>query len=182
MSEAFPVLFIFSLSTLNTVSSLLYYSHQSFPSPVLQHCFLLSLCAQPLALYLSYLRTAWISLQDCLFESTPDAVVVQALALAGYLPVYVVLGVLKLLPLSLAFLYLAPHRTTSQQWTKEAGHYPILYQGLLQSLPCLIVSILNDFDPTDPLTLLFAWSAVAMLTVSLLSLRQVLRRLPRRDV
>lgn len=182
MSEAFPVVFTSTVAILNTISSLLYYAYQSFTSPVLQHCFLLSLCAQPVALYLFYLRTAWISLQKSLSESTSDSLLTQAMGLAGCLPVYLVLGVLKLLPISLAFLYVAPCRTTSEQWTEEAGHYPLLYQGFLQCFPCLIVAILNDFDATDYLTLLFTWSTVAMLTISLLSLGQILQKPPRRDV
>lgn len=181
MGEELPLLFVCALANLNTVSAVLYYCYHPFISSDLQFFFLLGFCAQFIALYISYLRTAWLSLQNTLTESSPGAVLRQSVALTGCLPVYIALGVLKLLPFSFAFLYVAPRSITSQRWTIETRHFPVLFQGFLQCFPGLIVAALNDFDATDTFTLLYAWSAVAMLIVSALSLRQVLHRLPRRD-
>ena len=181
MGEELPLLFVCGLANLNTVSSLLYYCYHPFTSSDLQFLFLLSFCAQFVALYLNYLRTAWFSLRNTLAESTPGAVLKQSAALAGFLPVYITLGVLKLLPFPFAFLYIAPRTITFQQWIKENRHFPVIFQGFLQCCPGLIVAALNGFDATDTFTLLYAWSAVATLIISALSLRQVLHRLPRRD-
>lgn len=182
MSRSLPLIFPFCLSNFNTGISIAFYLYHHFAWEFMKDLFFVTLLAQPIALYIVYLRVAWISMRPTQAPFLPDTVILQVLSLAGCLPFYITLGVLKLLPLSQAFLYLSPRNTTPQQWKVQAVHLPILIQAFSQCFPGLIIVLIDDLDLTSGWTILTIWSQVVMLVPAVVSLKHLLKTQSRRDV